>query len=91
MYLMRSRRKVIKPPVQDKAVEGDAPANKSKTTGTDQKSKDQTDGMCVFYVIDEHLILYHEIKLFVQHLIYLTRKLISSWPLLRNTHKTRKS
>ena len=62
MYLMRSRRKIIKPPVQDKAVEGDAPADKSKTTGTDQKSKDQTDGMCVFYMINEHLILYCEMK-----------------------------
>ena len=44
MYLMRSRRKTVKPPVQDKTTEDNAPSDKSKSTRTDQKSKEQTDG-----------------------------------------------
>ena len=44
MYLMRSRRKSVKPPAQDKAAEDDAPSDKPKPATTDQKSKDQTDG-----------------------------------------------
>ena len=58
MYLMRSRRKVIKPPVQSKAAGDDAPLGKSKPTGTDQKSKDQTDGTYILNMINEHLIFY---------------------------------
>ena len=42
MYLMRSRRKSVKPPVQDKAAGDD---DKSKLTKSERKSKDQTDGM----------------------------------------------
>ena len=42
MYLMRSRRKSIKPPVQDKTAGDD---DKSKLTKPDQKPKDQTNGM----------------------------------------------
>ena len=45
MYLMRSRRKSVKPTVQVKTTaEDDAPSDKSKPTTTDQKPKDQTDG-----------------------------------------------
>ena len=47
MYLMRSRRKSVKPPTQDKTTEDDAPSDKSKPTGTDQKPKDQTEGAFV--------------------------------------------
>lgn len=42
---MRSRRKSVKPPVQDKATGDDASSDKSKSTTKDQKSKEQTDGM----------------------------------------------